>query len=227
MHEHLHSHLYTATSVENARNKLLNLQCPFAALEELGSFYEFGFRYPLNSSLQDNTFKRLCIDYTSNNNTQPFAPRLPKNEFANIDISSVRLPTTTYEITKRKSDGSLVKEEKEVVLCLWEQVENVAGAKRVIPIANCAKILKPFGNKFRSSLLLWYLKVAQLVGIFNPDKLWVDSCTISDQIGPEFLAYIEVKMGIYAMTKKLQDANGWFHNIYYLIINSITYLCIC
>ena len=82
---------------------------------------------------------------------------------------------------------------------MWEQVENTAGNKRVIPIANCAKILKPFGNKFRSSLLLWYLKVAQIVGIFNPDKLWVDSCTISEQIGPEFLAYIEVKMGIYAI----------------------------
>jgi hypothetical protein len=123
------------------------------------------------------------------------------------------LPTTTYEITKRKSDGSLAKEDREVVMCMWEQVENTEGNRRVIPIANCAKILKPFGNKFRSSILLWYLKVAQIVGIFNPDKLWVDSCTISEQIGPEFLAYIEVKMGIYAMTKKLQDANGFIINI--------------
>jgi len=213
MHEHLHSHLHTAKSVENARINLSKVQCPFTALEDLGSFYDYGFKYPVNSSLLDNTFKRLCIDFTSNRSIQPFAPRLPKTEFGNIDISSVRLPTTTYEITKRKSDGSLAKEDREVVMCMWEQVENTEGNRRVIPIANCAKILKPFGNKFRSSILLWYLKVAQIVGIFNPDKLWVDSCTISEQIGPEFLAYIEVKMGIYAMTKKLQDANGFIINI--------------
>ena len=194
--------------MENARKKLSKVQCPFIALEDLGSFYDYGFEYPLNSSFLDNTFKRLCIDFTANESVQPFTPHLPKSEFGDIDLSAVRLPTTSYEIFKRKTDGSLAQEEKEVVMCMCEQVENTAGGKRVIPIANCAKILKPFGNKFKSSILLWYLKVAQIVGIFNPDKLWVDSCTISEQIGPEFLAYIEVKMGIYAMTKKLVNANG-------------------
>ena len=94
------------------------------------------------------------------------------------------------------------------MLWIWEQVENNEGKRRVIPIENCQKILKPLGNKFKHSLLLWYLKVAQIVGILSPDKLGIDSCTISDQIGPKFLAYIEVKMVIYAVQKKLEKAKG-------------------
>ena len=161
---------------------MAKLSCPMAQLERDMEFYTFGdYDFEWGYSLTEKYYKQLCIDFSGRK-----IPGINEFQCSNQDkIGS--LPEIRTGTKKR-------------ILCLWELDTDYG---KVIPVESASSLLRGFGDHISPNILFVLTKLAQRLGVFNPDLNAVGRHSWISQINPVMQAYLEILLGIAAITFKL------------------------